>query len=349
MRKWLSKGMGILSKKIAIDLGTAYSIVAFDDSRPDWRTASFVAVERKTGRAVSYGDQAKEMQGKSHQAYDIVRPLKDGVVADYEATRQYLNYLLDSAIGSGFSMSYKIFLCVPWGATSVELKGYEYSLQRRRTKLFLVREPFAAALGSDLEILGDEPKTIVDMGGGTTEIATIASGFMLQASSLRAAGNFCDELIIRQLRRVLNYEVGLTTAERLKQEHASVWPVIDDYKIEFKGSRRDTQLPDSGEIGSHELRSILEIYAIQVEKLINSHLQRLPAEAQLAARNKGICLTGGTSLIKGWQERLEKRLGIPVRIADRPTHSVIMGMKKIIQSPSNYRNILKISQKIYSS
>lgn len=341
--------LGIFSSRIAIDLGTAYSVIAQVDRDDLVRTASSIAFDRITQLPVAFGDEAKRMLGRCPERYEVILPLKDGVIADFQATHQYLRYLISSATRNAFAFHYDIFLCVPWGATAVELRSYQQALGGPRRKIFLVREPFAAALGLNLDILGDSSVTVMDMGGGTTEIATMAGGYMIHASSLRSAGNFCDQLLVDGIRQGYQFELGQSTSEQMKMQHASVWPVFDDYVFDVKGLLRRTQLPDQGKIDSSDLRAYLEPYAVRVETLLKDHLHRLPSEAQRQVEIGGVTLAGGTSLIRGWKERLEKRLGIPVHNSSEPTLAVIRGMKKMIDKPSLYRDVLKISEKVFAS
>lgn len=340
--------MSLFSSRIAIDLGTAYSVVAQNDREELIRTASSIAFDKNTQEPIAFGDEAKQMLGRCPDRYEVVRPLRDGVIADFQATHHYLKYLIQEATKKAFSLHYDIFLCVPWGATAVELRSYQQALGGPRRKIYLVREPFAAALGLDLDVLSAVPHTVMDMGGGTTEVATIGGGYMIHASSLRAAGNFCDQLLVDGIRQAYQFEVGFSTAERVKTQHASVWPVTPDYLFEVKGLLRKTQLPEESAIHSADLRSMLEPYAMKVESQLRDHIHQLPAEAQRQVEMEGIHLAGGTSMIRGWKERIEKRLGIPVHQVSDPTLAVIRGMQKIIERPSKYRDILRISEKVFA-
>ncbi len=340
--------MSLFSSRIAIDLGTAYSVIAQVDKDELVRTASSIAVDKDTQQPVAFGDEAKRMLGRCPDRYEVILPLKDGVIADFQATHHYLRYLISSATKNAFAFHYDIFLCVPWGATAVELRSYHQALGGPRRKIYLVREPFAAALGMGLDILGESPVTVMDMGGGTTEIATMSGGYMIHASSLRAAGNFCDQLLMDGIRQAYEFEVGQSTAELLKMQHASVWPVFEDYVFEVKGLLRRTQLPDQGQIDSADLRSFLDPYALRVETQLKDHLQRLPSEAQKQIELQGIVLAGGTSLIHGWKERLEHRVGIPIHGSTDPTLAVIRGMKRMIENPSRYKDIFRISERVFA-
>jgi len=339
----------MFGKRIGVDLGTAYSLVTHADSSSFLRIASSIAVDKNTRKMLAYGDQARLLFGRENQDIEVIQPLKDGVISDLDATNLYLNHLIGEATRNVFALNYEIFVCVPWGATSVELKSYVQGLKRRRTKVQLVREPFAASLGCGRNILESQYTTIIDMGGGTTEIATIYGGMIVAATSLRVGGNFCDEIIQDSIRGIQGFEIGLLTAEEIKKTHASVWPLENEYCFEFKGSKRSSHLPDTAILHTEDLRSFLEPYAVQVEWGLSEHLRKLPDDAKQSVRYEGVYLAGGGALIAGWSDRIRSRLDIPVILADQPTHCVIRGLREIIANPVRYAPIIRISEKVYSS
>lgn len=339
----------MFAKRIGVDLGTAYTLVTHANSESFLRIASSIALDKNTRKMLAYGDEARLLFGRENQNVEVIQPLKDGVISDLVATNLYLNHLIDAATKNLFAFNYEVFVCVPWGATSVELKSYAQGLKRRRTKVHLVREPFAASLGCGREILNSQYTTIIDMGGGTTEIATIYGGMIVAATSLRAGGNFCDEVIQDSIRSKQGFEVGFLTAEDIKKTHGSVWPLENEYSFELKGSKRSSHLPDVAVLHTEELRSFLEPYAVQVEWGLSEHLRKLPDEAKQSVKYEGIYLAGGGSLIPGWKDRIQSRLEIPVQIGDQPTHCVIRGLQAIISDPVRYAPIIRISEKVYSS
>lgn len=336
--------MGLLSHRIAIDLGTAYSVVTHQRVEEYWRVASSVAYDREQRRVVAFGEEAKKMYGRCPERYEVILPLRDGVIANFHAAGAYVNHLVQQTSRQGLSLMTEVYLCVPWGATSVELRSYQKGLKRMGRSLRLIREPFAAALGCGFDILAERPVTVVDMGGGTTEVATLAGGYMLQASSLRAGGVSCDHLLAESLLRHQGFELGLSSAEQLKVQHGSVWPVEADYEFEMRGAFRRTGRPEGLSLGTEELRAYLEPHAIRVERHITEHMAKLPSEAQSSLEETGLVLCGGTSLLKGWSERLATRLKIPVRLAPEPLYAVIRGMKEMIRKPRQFRDVIKISE-----
>lgn len=339
-----SIGGFMLSGRIAIDLGTAYSVVAHEKTEHFLRVASSVAYDRISQKAVAFGDEAKRMWGKCPERYEVILPLRDGVIADFAATQAYVDHLLSEACRSRFALNFEIYLCLPWGATPVEWRAYRQGFGSTRRRIHLVREPFAAALGCGLDVLGSEPVTIVDMGGGTTEIASIAEGLMLEASSLRAGGLSCDHLIQEGFRKMHGFELGLSAAEQIKIQHGSVWKLAEDRFFEVSGSARERRLPEERKISTEDLRSYLEPHALRVEKHIQQHIEKLPGSALRSLRENGILLCGGTSLLQGWEERLRQRLGVEVRRTANPLYAVIRGMKHLIQHRKDLMPLLKISE-----
>ncbi|TVQ78507.1 MAG: hypothetical protein EA369_06670 [Bradymonadales bacterium] len=335
--------LGLFSERIAIDLGTTYSIVARQHDEEFLKIPSTVAYDLQQGMPIAFGEEAKRMMGKSPDRYSVICPLKDGVIADFQATNSYVAFLLSESARQKFALHYDVYLCLPWGATPVELRSYIHGFRSTRRRIRIVREPFAAALGAGLDVFQDEPSTIVDMGGGTTEIATISRGFMLHANTLRRAGNFCDQLITDQVRKQIKLEIGLSTAEKMKLQYGSVWPTDEDLDVELRGMDRESGRPALRLFPTEELRGILNAYAHSVEDLIQSHLSRLSLDARSRVASNGIWLAGGTSMLKGWAERLQSRFQIPVRQLPDPQLAVIQGLKKIMQSPHLFDPLLRIS------
>lgn len=336
--------MGLFSDRIAIDLGTTYSIVARPNSEEYLRIPSSVAYDTHSGLPVAFGEEAKRMSGRAPDRYSIICPLKDGVIADFRATHSYMAYLLGESTRERFSLHTDVYLCLPWGATPVELRSYINSFRSTRRRIRIVREPFAAAVGCGLDVFGSEPCTIVDMGGGTTEVATISNGFMLHANTLRKAGVYCDHLIVEQIRKLKCLEIGLSTAERMKVLYGSVWPHSEEGDVEVRGFDRQSGFPVMKLFPTEDLREILNPYAEAVEDLIRSHLARLSQEARTRVAINGIMLAGGTSMMKAWVQRLENRLQIPVHQLPDPQLAVIRGMRKIIQEPRRYDPLVRISE-----
>ncbi len=337
----------MLRSRIAVDLGTAYSIVADSYSENFRRLASSVAVEEATQKPIAFGDEAKMMSGRCPPGIEVIRPMRDGVIVDFKITNSYLSYLVKSINRFAWLFRKDVYLCIPWGATHVEVKAYLKGLSGFNRRVFLVKEPFAAALGAGRDVFSDRPLTLVDMGGGTTEISTLSSGFMLKATSLRSAGTNCDQKIIDGIRRTYDFEMGPLMAEELKIAHASVWPVGDDYFFEVKGVRRQTHLPETLLVSSADFRSFLEPLALRIENSIVEHVESLSAHAFDAIRQDGLLLTGGTSLLKGWSNRLESRLQVPIHLAPDPLLSVIRGLKKMIENPSKFKQIIRLSMEVF--
>ncbi len=338
--------MGLLDERIAIDLGTAYSIVAHESSKELWRIPSSIALDAKTKEPVAYGDQAKVMSGRQSPHYEVIRPLKDGVISNFEAAGHYLSYLVKRSRRNPLALNYTVFVCVPWGATTLELKSYVERVRTFRTKVRMVREPFAAALGSDQDLFSREGCTVMDIGGGTVEISTIANGTMISCHSYREAGNAMDQIIVEKMLRQRLFEVGLNTAEEIKMQYGSVFPSLEETTFEVRGLDRKTRIPGRLTLSTHELRDFLEPMSHAIENNLRDHIRHLPEDFKKGVFDKGIHLVGGGSHLKGWKARLENHLQVPIHLKDDPQLAVIRGMKKIIDHPRKYSSILKISEQV---
>ncbi len=338
--------LGLIRERIAIDLGTAYSIVAHEKSKNFWRVPSSIAFHALTRLPVAYGEAAKEMAGKGSEKINVVRPLRDGVICDFEAAGQYLTYLVNQARRNPLALQVSVLVCVPWGATPVETKSYKDRIENMRTHVRLIREPFAAALGCDLDVFSPEGCTVVDIGGGTVEISTIAYGHMIHCSSLRQAGNAMDQLIADRMLRTRQFEIGLTTAEEVKMARGSVAsdPNIMEEAFEIFGLDRRSGFPRRTTITSEDIRGFLEPITQTIENKLIEHINVLPPEFRSQVESKGIYMVGGGALLRGWKIRLERDFGIKVNIPEDPQLAVIRGMQKVLKHRSRYKSLVKISE-----
>ncbi len=339
--------VGFLRERIAIDLGTAYSIVAHESTPQMWRLPSSVAIDRDSGKPIAFGERAKKMFERGNSSIQVIRPLKDGVISNFEAAGHYLSHIVSQTRRNPLALHYTIFVCVPWGATSVEVKSYINRLKTFRQVVKIVREPFAAALGCGLDIQAPKPVTVVDLGGGTVEMSTMAHGCMIHCSSAREAGHAMDQLIVEKLLRHRQFEVGLNTAEEMKIHYGSVTALEAEEEFEVKGVDRRTQLPSRLLMTTQELRFYIEPMLTAIERNLQSHLRHLPAEPRRIAETEGLWMVGGGALLTGWKERLEANLSLPVLVPDEPQYTVIRGLKIIIDRPRRFRGILKISENTF--
>lgn len=336
--------LSILRERIAIDLGTAYSIVAHESSKELMRFPSSIALDAVTREPVAFGEEAKIMLGKSSADLEVIRPLKDGVISHFEAAGHYLAYLVNQARKNPLALKIDILVCVPWGATPVETKSYIERVKNFRQNLRIIREPFAAALGCDIDIFSDEGGTVVDIGGGTVEISTLAHGHMIACTTIRAAGNAMDQLIQERLLRQKLFEVGLNTAESIKMEFGSVFAEEAEKEFEVRGLDRRTHGPGRMNLRTDVLREFLEPLASEIELQLKDHIRKLPVELQEVAKKKGVYFVGGGSHLKGWSHRLKQNIDIDIQIPEQPQFAVIRGMRKVLKSPRKYESILKISE-----
>jgi rod shape-determining protein MreB len=336
--------LGILRERIAIDLGTAYSIVAHESSKELMRIPSSIAIDSETREPVAYGEEAKIMLGKSSAGLEIIRPLKDGVISHFEAAGHYLSHLVRQARKNPLALRVDILVCVPWGATQVETKSYVERVKNFRQNLRIIREPFAAALGCDIDIFSPAGGTVVDIGGGTVEISTIAHGHMIACSSIRAAGNSMDQMIQERLLRQKLFEVGTNTAEAIKMEFGSVFADDVEQEFEVRGLDRRTHGPGRMNLRTEVLREFLEPLASEIEQKLKDHLRKLSPELRETVTKNGVYFVGGGAHLKGWQNRLKQNLGIEIKIPEQPQFAVIRGMRKVIMRPRKYESILRISE-----
>lgn len=337
--------MGILRERIAIDLGTAYSIVAHESRKELWRIPSTIALDSKTKQPVAFGDQAKKMSGRENNFFEVIRPLKDGVISNFEAAGHYFSYLVKNSRLNPFALRYTVYVCIPWGATSVETKSYIERVSSARTAIRMIREPFAAALGADQDVFSREGCTIMDIGGGTVEISTIAHGCMILCNSFREAGNAMDQLLTEKMLRQKLFEIGLSTAEEIKIAYGNVYPTPHEESFEVRGLDRRTRTPGRMVLSTTELRDFLEPMAFAIETRLRDHIRHLPEENKRNVLKNGIHLVGGGAHLRGWKDRLEEGLQIGIHIPEEPQLSVIRGMKKIIDRPRFYKSLLRISER----
>ena len=338
--------MGVFRERIAIDLGTAYSLVAHEFSDELWSVPSSIAVDAQTKKPVAYGEVAKNMLGKGSNHYEVIHPMRDGVISDFQAAGHYLAYLVKNSRRNPLALQYSILMCIPWSATAVEIKSYRERVRSLRTDLRLIREPFAAALGCDQNIFSEEGCTVVDMGGGTVEISTIAHGHMIQCTSVREAGNAMDQLIQEKMLRHKLFDIGRNTAEDLKIKFGSVFEEGEDYDFDVMGLSRRHHAPGRLTLNTKELRAFLEPLVLMIEGRIRHHIRHLPPEFQRATAEKGLHLVGGGAHLRGWKTRLENRLGFKVHISETPQLAVIRGLRRVIRQTDKYESILKISEKV---
>jgi rod shape-determining protein MreB len=309
---------------IGIDLGTSNILVYVKGRGVVVREPSVVAVSE--GEIVAVGEQAREMLGRTPERIEAVRPLQDGVIANFTITQKMLRYLLRRVCGRRRFLKPQVCVCIPSGATAVEKRAVvEAALSAGAKKAIPVEEPMAAAIGAGLEVTGPSGHLVVDIGGGTTDIAVIALGGIVLSESARVGGAAMDAMVMRQIKRNYNLMIGERSAEEIKIRIGSAYPLPNETSMTVKGRDVVTGLPKTIETSSEEVREALaEPVATLVER-VRGVLERTPPELAADIIEKGITLTGGGALLRGLDRLVEAQTDVPVHVAEDPLTCVAVG------------------------
>jgi rod shape-determining protein MreB and related proteins len=331
--------------KIAIDLGTAYSVVYVAGRGVVLREASAIAFHRESGQVIAYGDKARGMLGRAPASVDVIRPLREGVIAHFEGTREMLRHFIELGTQRRWIKRSHIVICVPHGATPVEMDSLRReSLAAGAHRVDLVKEPFAAALGAGLPI--DEPRgnLIVDVGGGTTEATAISLNNIVHCESLRMAGNAMDLAIEEHFRSVRHFAIGETTAERIKIEHGSVVAPERDDPFEVRGLNLRTGRPDTLRAQAGEVHAALEPILSQIVEAIRRTIEHLPPELSGDVLAEGAAMVGGGALLRGWTNRVRDALRLSIRVDEDPLMAVTRGLIRILEDPERFSELIRNSE-----
>jgi rod shape-determining protein MreB len=335
----------VFSDDIAIDLGTANTLVHVEGRGIVSDEPSVVAVRALHGsrEVMAVGAKAKAMLGRTPESIETIRPMRDGVIADFIATEQMLRYFISRTRGAFDFRRPRIAICVPAGATPVERRAvYETALSAGARRVFLIKEPVAAALGAGLPI--DEPagSMVVDIGGGTTDLAVMSLGGVVLARSIRCAGNAMDEAIVRHVRRHHQLLIGESNAERIKVNAGTASHLKNGRHAEVHIRGRDLRLgrPKSIVLGPQDIAEALEPPVEEIAEFIMRALEDLPPDISTDVCERGVHLTGGGSLLHNLDAELERRVGISCILPKRPTHCVINGTASILRDFGNREHLL---------
>ncbi len=323
----------MFSKKIAIDLGTANSLVYEVGRGIVLNEPTVVAVTVDGGKVVAVGDSAKEMLGRTPADIKASCPMRDGVIADYAVTEALLKYFIDEVCGSSRLVRPEVMVSVPAGVTSVESRAVlDATVAAGARYAYLIPEPLAAAIGAGIPISAPFGNMIVNLGGGATEVAVISLGGIVVQGSVRVAGNRIDGAIAEHLRREHSITVGDQTAEAVKIELGSAIPLEEEIRKEVKGRDSVSGLPKVVEIGSHEVTDAIGRPLSEIVSTIRVVLERTPPELASDVIDRGMVLSGGTSLLRNLSKLLTQKTGVPVHTADDPLLCVIRGCGEIIKN-----------------
>lgn len=321
------------SDEVGIDLGTANVLVYIKGKGIVLEEPSVVAINRDTNEIVAVGEEARQMLGRTPSNIVAVRPLRDGVISDYDVTERMLKYFIRRTCGSGRFFKPRIMVCVPSGVTEVEKRAVkEAAIQAGGKSVYLMEEPVAAAIGAGLDITQPNGIMIIDIGGGTTDVAVIALGGIVTSNSVKIAGDRFDEAIIKYMRKEHKLYIGERTAEEMKITIGTAYPREQIVVKECRGRDLVTGLPKSIEITSKQMMEALEEPLQAICETVHGVLERTPPELAADISNRGIVLTGGGALLHGIDKRIVERTGIPVIIAENPKSCVAIGTGKALNS-----------------
>jgi rod shape-determining protein MreB len=321
----------VFSSDLAIDLGTANTLVFARGKGIVVNEPSIVAINKLTGEIEAVGREAKEMLGRTPGNIVAIRPLKDGVIADFKVTEKMLNYFIHKAHNRKMFVHPRIVIGVPSEITQVEKRAVQDSAFRAKaSEVYLVEQAMMAAIGAGLPITEPSGSMIVDIGGGTTDIAVISLSGIVYSRSVRVAGNEMDEALTAYLKRKYNLLVGERTAEQVKMEIGSAYPLEKPITMEIKGRHLLEGIPKTITIDDSEIRDALSECVATILNAIRVALERTPPELSADISDRGIVLTGGGALLKNLDKRIREETGLPVSIAEDPLASVVLGTGKML-------------------
>lgn len=313
------------SRAIGIDLGTANTLVYMKGKGIILREPSVVAVNKTTGHVLKVGNEAKEMIGRTPGNIVAIRPLKDGVIADFDGTQAMLKYFIKKAYAGGLFKPH-VVVCIPYGVTEVERRAVEESvLQAGGRNAVLIEEPMAAAIGAGLPVSEPTGSMIVDIGGGTSEVAVISYGGIVTSQSLRIAGDELDADIVNFIKREYNLMIGERTAEEIKFQIGSAYECEYEEEMSVKGRDLISGLPRTITVSSKEIRAAMSESVFAIVDAIKQTLEKTPPELAADVMNRGITLTGGGAMIRGLNTLISEETGIPVVVADNALDCVAIG------------------------
>lgn len=330
-----------LSRDMGIDLGTANTLVYMKGKGIVLQEPSVVALQRETKNVLAVGEEAKEMIGRTPGNIVAIRPMKDGVIADFDITQTMLRYFIAKAQRRRGLFRPRVVMSVPSGVTEVERRAViDASLQAGARESYLIEEPMAAAIGAGLPVHEPTGNMVVDIGGGTTEVAIISLGGIVTCRSIRVAGDEMDEAIVNHIKRSHNLLIGERTAEEIKIKIGSAHPDVDGEAMEARGRDLVSGLPKTIEITPEEVQAALSEPVTAIVDAIKVTLERTPPELASDIMDRGIMMTGGGSLLRGFDRLVMEETGMPVHMSDDPLLCVVKGTGKVLDELDNLRRVL---------
>src|SRR5881227_3576537 len=332
---------GFLGRDMAVDLGTANTLVYVRGRGIVLNEPSVVAVNTLNGAILAVGAEAKRMIGRTPSHIRAVRPLKDGVIADFDVTEKMLRYFIQKVHKRRVLAKPRVVVCVPSGITGVEQRAVEEAtLSAGARAAFIIEEPMAAAIGAGLPIHEPTGNMVVDIGGGTTEVAVISLGGIVTSASIRIGGDELDQAIITFGKKEYSLMLGERTAEEIKMALGSAYPSADEPHAEIRGRDLVSGLPKTIVISAEEIRRAIEEPLALIVDAVKTTLDKCPPELAGDVMDRGIALTGGGALLRGLDERLREETGMPIHLADNPLDSVVLGTGKCVEDFETLRQVL---------
>ena len=330
----------LLSTAMAIDLGTANTLIYLQGKGIVLDQPSVIAIDRETGEVVAVGDDAKAMLGRTGSTLDAVKPLKDGVITNATATMAMLREFFNMAQKRRFSMRPRVLVCVPSGITEVEISAVRTALERAGAReVLLVSEPLASAIGVGISVEGAAGNMVVDIGGGTTEVAVISLSTIAANNSIRIGGDEIDEAIAGYLKKRYSLLIGERTAEKVKINMGTVLE-SDECEYEVSGLDFVNGIPETYSISSEDIRNALKEVIGTIVEAVRHGLEKTPPELATDIVDRGIVMTGGGALLRGLDRLLMSETGLPIRVADNPLSCTVLGAGLILEDIYRYRNLL---------
>jgi rod shape-determining protein MreB len=329
--KGLNNLLGLFSNDMGIDLGTATTLVYLKNQGIVLCEPSVVAVQAGTSNVLAVGEEAKRMLGRTPGNIVAIRPMRNGVIADFEITEAMLRYFIKKVHNSRRLVRPRMVIAIPSGITEVEKRAVKDSaLHAGAREVFMIEEPIAAAIGVGLPIHEPSGSMIIDIGGGTTEMAVISLAGIVFAKSIRIAGDEMDEAIINYLKKTYNLMIGERSAEDIKMKIGSVYPLDEEMTMEVRGRDLVAGLPKMITVSSEEIREALAEPVAQITEAIRITLERTPPELSADLMEKGLILAGGGSLLRGFDKLIAEETGLPVHVAEDPLTAVALGTGKVL-------------------
>ncbi|MDE7315621.1 MAG: rod shape-determining protein [Mucispirillum sp.] len=321
----------MFSSDLAVDLGTANTLIYVKGRGVVSSEPSVVAINSSTKEILAIGQEAKNMLGRTPANISAVRPMKDGVIADYDTTEKMIRYFILKVHNRRSLVRPRMVICIPSGVTQVEKRAVKDSaIQAGAREVYLIEEPMAAAIGAGLPIQEPSGNMVVDIGGGTTEVAVISLSGIVYANSVRVGGDEMDDNIVNYIKRQYNLLIGTATAEDLKIKLGSAFPLENEIKTEIKGRDLVTGIPKTIEISDSEIREALKEAITKIVDAVRIALEQTPPELSADIVDRGIVLTGGGALLKNLDKRLSHETGLPIIVSDDPLKAVALGSGKVL-------------------